>query len=174
MRSNPFIRFGKFALLTLIVSCVCAMILPPIATADQWSPGLTVPPNSDGVSFVDNYQWSALSSIVANPLTSSNSTDQVECSNFTATGPCALNSNGTSGTSPHYSRYVRRGLRPIVLPLWHLAPRLIHWSRVPSFLPQTTRQHREIRRWEYRADPACSCGPIPLPILARPIRTRRL
>lgn len=98
MRSNPFIRFGKFALLTLIVSCVCAMIFPPIATADQWSPGLTVPPNSDGVSFVDNYQWSALSSIVANPLTSSNSTDQVECSNFTATGPCALNSNGTSGT----------------------------------------------------------------------------
>lgn len=91
-------RFRKITVLALFVLCAGTLLFPAIATADQWSPSLTVPPNSDGVSFVDNLQWSAISYIEANTGVSTNANAQVQCSTIATSGPCALNSPGTSGS----------------------------------------------------------------------------
>ncbi len=90
-------RLTRTFVLSLLVA-VQLLALPSSAYGDQWSPSLTVPPNSDGVSFVDNYQWNAISYIAASTNSSNGSAPAVQCSTFTSSGPCALNLPGSTGT----------------------------------------------------------------------------
>lgn len=87
-------RVGRVIAL-LFALCVCSFLLPDVANADQWSPSITVPPGSDGVSFVDNSQWNTISYIVAGAGLLNRSS--IQCLTITLSGPCALSLPGTTG-----------------------------------------------------------------------------
>jgi hypothetical protein len=97
------VRRAFVASVLSVVVFVQLLAFPTASGADQWSPISTPsPPGTDGMTFLDNSQWGAISYIEASTDSTVNAVPEVQCSAFTSSGPCALNLPGTSGEVTAY------------------------------------------------------------------------
>jgi hypothetical protein len=85
-----------------VVVLVQLLAFPTALGADQWSSSVTVPPGSDGISFVDNFQTGPVSYIAASTDSVLGAVPQIQCLNSTSPSNCDLNNIGTSGEVTAY------------------------------------------------------------------------